>query len=270
MASRRMFSPEIVGSDAFIEMPVSAQVLYFHLGMRADDDGFVNPNITMRMTGANADDLRILLGKRFLIQFENGVVVVKHWRINNFIRKDRYKATNYIEQKNMLFVKDNMAYTLDKKQGLPIESVVWKSDAEVRLSLGQPVVNAGEVRIGKVRIGKDKKESSLSYLEKPPEDVLEVLSEKYFVSKKGVKMKAYDLFLYCQQKGKVYKNYKAFLENALRKDRVDLQNKFPLEKRVERKEEREVVSAEEQVKIEQRKREIKEGISKLIGNKKMV
>lgn len=155
-----MFNSEIVGSDAFIEMPVSAQVLYFHLGMRADDDGFVNPQITMRMMGANGDDLRILLAKRFLLQFENGVVVVKHWRINNFIRKDRYKETNYIELKSTLRVKDNGAYTLDNTQGLPIGEVPWKSDSERRLTVGQPSVNAGEVRLGKVRIGK--KESTPS------------------------------------------------------------------------------------------------------------
>ena len=150
-----MFSSDIVSSDAFIEMPVTSQCLYFHLGVRADDDGFVNPNITMRMVNASGDDLKILIAKRFLLPFQNGVVVVKHWRINNFIRKDRYKETNYTDEKQMLRVKDNMAYTLDESQGQPIALVPWKSDREVRLSLGQPTVNAGEGRVGKVRIGKD-------------------------------------------------------------------------------------------------------------------
>lgn len=152
-----MFSPDIVGSDSFIEMPVSAQVLYFHLGMRADDDGFVTPQITMRMIGANADDLRILLAKRFVLQFENGIIVIKHWRMNNFIRKDRYKPTNYIEQKKLLRVKENMAYTIDEKQGMPIEDVIWKSDVDVRSTIGQPkdntLVNAGKDRLGKDRLG---------------------------------------------------------------------------------------------------------------------
>lgn len=153
--ARRMFSSDIVSSDAFIEMPVTSQCLYFHLGVRADDDGFVNPNITMRMVNASGDDLKILIAKRFLLPFQNGVVVVKHWRINNFIRKDRYKETNYTDEKQMLRVKENMAYTLDESQGQPIALVPWKSDREVRLSLGQPLVNAGKVRVGKVRVGKD-------------------------------------------------------------------------------------------------------------------
>ena len=152
-----MFSPDIVGSDAFIEMPVTAQCLYFHLGMRADDDGFVNPQITMRMVGANGDDLKILIAKRFLLQFQNGVVVVKHWRINNFIRKDRYKETNYLDEKRQLRVKENQAYTLDENQGNPIYLVPWKSEADMRSTIGQPndstTVNAGKVRIGKDRIG---------------------------------------------------------------------------------------------------------------------
>lgn len=153
--AKRMFSDDITSSDAFLDMPDSSQNLYFHLGMRADDDGFVNPNITMRMIGANNDDLKILIAKRFLLQFENGVVVVKHWRINNFIRKDRYKPTNYIDEKNMLRVKENMAYTLDEGQGENIGLVPWKSDQERRSTNGQPMVNAGKVRIGKVRIVKE-------------------------------------------------------------------------------------------------------------------
>lgn len=147
-----MFSDDITSSDAFLDMPDSSQNLYFHLGMRADDDGFVNPNITMRMIGANNDDLKILIAKRFLLQFENGVVVVKHWRINNFIRKDRYKPTNYIDEKNVLRVKENMAYTLDKSQGEDIRSAPWKSDQELRLTSGQPMVNAGKVRLSKDRL----------------------------------------------------------------------------------------------------------------------
>src|SRR5271157_5587280 len=112
MAQKRMFSLDIVGSDAFLEMPTTSRELYFQLGMRADDDGFVNPQIIMRLLGANVDDLRVLIGKRFVLPFENGVIVMKHWRINNFIRKDRYKETLYLEQKKQLRVKTNNAYTL--------------------------------------------------------------------------------------------------------------------------------------------------------------
>ena len=111
MAQRRMFSMDIVASDAFLDMPVSSQTLYFHLGMYADDDGFVSPKKTMRLIGASDDDLKVLLGKRFLVAFKNGVVVVKHWKINNYIQKDRYHETKYLEEKRLLNIKENGSYT---------------------------------------------------------------------------------------------------------------------------------------------------------------
>ena len=86
MAERRMFALKIVDSDAFLDMPDSAQNLYFHLAMRADDDGFIsNPRKVMRMIGANEDNLKILLAKRFLLTFDTGIVVIKHWRLHNYI-----------------------------------------------------------------------------------------------------------------------------------------------------------------------------------------
>lgn len=111
MAQRRLFSPDIVESDAFLEMPTSTQALYFHLGMNADDDGFVNPKKIMRMMGAVDDDLKVLIGKRFVLPFENGVVVIKHWLVHNSIRKDRYHATQYREEKARLVVKEGGVYT---------------------------------------------------------------------------------------------------------------------------------------------------------------
>lgn len=109
-----MFAKTIIDSDAFLDMPMSAQALYFHLAMRADDEGFVNnPRKIMRMVGAGDDDAKILLAKRFLIQFDTGVVVIKHWRIHNYIQKDRFKPTVYKEERELLSVKDNGAYTLD-------------------------------------------------------------------------------------------------------------------------------------------------------------
>ena len=114
---RRLFSPEIVSSDAFLEMPISSQALYFHLAMNADDDGFVNPRKIMRMIGTQDDDLKVLLSKRFLLNFKSGVVVIKHWLIHNSIRKDRYKETRYLEEKNSIFIKDNMAYTDNPQEG---------------------------------------------------------------------------------------------------------------------------------------------------------
>ena len=112
MAERRMFAKTIIDSDAFLDMPTSAQALYFHMAMRADDDGFLNnPKKVQRMVGASDDDCKLLLAKRFLIAFESGVVVIKHWRIHNYIQKDRYKPTVYQEEKASLSLKDNGVYT---------------------------------------------------------------------------------------------------------------------------------------------------------------
>jgi hypothetical protein len=107
-----MFSKQIIDSDAFLEMPLSAQALYFHLSMRADDDGFVdNPKKIQKMVNASGDDLKLLMAKRYILTFESGVIVIKHWRIHNTLRNDRYKETVYLEEKAMLTVKDNKAYT---------------------------------------------------------------------------------------------------------------------------------------------------------------
>lgn len=112
MAERRMFTQKIVDSDAFLDMPLSTQALYFHLNMRADDDGFVNnPKKIQRMICASDDDLKLLIAKRFLLAFESGVVVIKHWRMHNLLRKDRYNPTQYQEYMNQLLLKDNGAYT---------------------------------------------------------------------------------------------------------------------------------------------------------------
>lgn len=112
MAEKRMFSKQIIDSDAFLEMPLSAQALYFHLSMRADDDGFVdNPKKIQRMVNASGDDLKLLIAKRYILTFESGVIVIKHWRIHNTLKTDRYKETVYLEEKSMLALKKNKSYT---------------------------------------------------------------------------------------------------------------------------------------------------------------
>ena len=114
MAERRMFAKTIIDSDAFLDMPLSTQSLYFHLAMRADDEGFINnPKKIQRMTGCSDDDLKLLCAKKFIIPFESGIVVIKHWRIHNYIQKDRFKETVYKEERQLLSVKKNGAYTLD-------------------------------------------------------------------------------------------------------------------------------------------------------------
>ncbi len=112
MAEKRMFAKSIVLSDAFLDMPMSARVLYFTLSMLADDDGFVgSPKAIMRQCGASQDDMMILLTKRFVLGFESGVLVIKHWLINNYLRKDRYSPTTYQEELASLMLDENNAYT---------------------------------------------------------------------------------------------------------------------------------------------------------------
>lgn len=120
MARKRMFDLEVVDTDLFLEMPQSTQNLYFHLSMRADDDGFVsNPKKIIRTIGANDDDLKILLSKQFIIPFESGVVVIRHWKLNNYLRKDRYTETIYKEEKRMLNEDENGVYNLNTSFGIP-------------------------------------------------------------------------------------------------------------------------------------------------------
>lgn len=147
MAERRMFTQKIVDSDFFLDLPLSSQCLYFHLNMRADDDGFINnPKRIQRMIGASEDDLKLLLAKRFVLGFDSGVIVIKHWRMHNLLRKDRYNPTQYQEEFQMLDLKDNGAYT--------------EAYTEVGNQLAtnwQPTGNqlAPQDRIGKDSIGKD-------------------------------------------------------------------------------------------------------------------
>ena len=120
MAERRMFAKTIIDSDAFLDMPLSSQALYFHLSMRADDDGFINnPKKIQRMIGGSDDDLKLLVLKRFVIPFESGVCVIKHWMIHNYIRSDRYKETVYQEEKRQLTIKGNKAKAMVLAQSSP-------------------------------------------------------------------------------------------------------------------------------------------------------
>lgn len=139
MAERRMFAKTIIDSDAFLDMPLSTQALYFHLSMRADDDGFLNnAKKIMRTIGANQNDYDLLIAKSFIIQFDDGICVIKHWRINNYLRSDRYKPTVYADQMKMLEVKENGRYSVKNGVGIP---------------LGIPDGNPGKDSIGKDSIG---------------------------------------------------------------------------------------------------------------------
>lgn len=141
MAERRMFAKKITESDAFLDMPSSTQMLYFHLSMNADDDGFVNnPKKIQRMCGASDDDFKLLIAKSFVLLFESGVIVIKHWKMHNYIQADRYRPTDYVEEKSMLGLKKNKAYTLD-------ESKMYTKCIQD--------VSVGKDSIGKISIDKD-------------------------------------------------------------------------------------------------------------------
>lgn len=146
MAERRMFAKTIVTSDAFLDMPASTRCLYFLLAMMADDDGFVNaPNSIMRQAGSTIDDLKLLITKRFVLTFNSGVIVIKHWKIHNLIQKDRYRETKYLEEKSTLRVDSKGAYTTEDGTLL---------DAEKER---KPLTEAQQKRLDA------KKESSLPY-----------------------------------------------------------------------------------------------------------
>ncbi|MCM6810552.1 conserved phage C-terminal domain-containing protein [Pediococcus pentosaceus] len=135
MVQRRMFSKKITDTDIFLDMPLSSQALYFHLNMHADDDGFVsNAKTVKRMIGSSDDDLKLLLTKNFIFAFESGVVVIKDWKIHNYIRKDTYNTTIYGDEKEQLAQDENGSYTLSPR------------------AVDEP---SPQVRLGKVRLGKD-------------------------------------------------------------------------------------------------------------------
>lgn len=135
MAERRMFAKTIIDSDAFLDMPLSTQALYFHLSMRGDDDGFINnPKKIQRMLGCTDDDVKLLIAKRFIIPFDSGVVVIKHWRIHNYIRADRYKETIYQQEKQQLVMKDDKGYKKLETIGIPTDNhMTYRLDTQVRL-----------------------------------------------------------------------------------------------------------------------------------------
>lgn len=148
MAERRMFAKTIIDSDAFLDMPLSAQALYFHLSMRADDDGFVNnPKKIQRMVGASDDDCKLLILKRFILTFESGVIVIKHWKIHNYIQKDRYKETVYLKEKSELAIDENNSYT---------ERIQNVSKLDTQVSIGKDRVSIDKDSIDKKENIKEK------------------------------------------------------------------------------------------------------------------
>lgn len=183
MAERRMFAKTIIDSDAFLDMPQSTQLLYFHLAMRADDDGFINnPKSIMRNAKCNDDDIKLLIAKKFIIPFDSGIVVIKHWKIHNYIAKDRYKETKYKEEKSTLMLDENKAYTQTPQ--MPCIQDVYNMDTQDRL--------------GKDRLGKVNDESAPTSQRFVAPSVAEV---KQYIEEKGYHVDAEQFVDFYDSKG---------------------------------------------------------------------
>lgn len=167
LAQRRMFSKEITTSDLFVEMPSSSRLLYFDLGMEADDEGFIgNARMLSRAYGASSDDLKLLATKGFIIMFPNGVTVVKDWNLNNKLRKDRIKPTIYTNEKELLTLDTKGSYQLDNQMA----TICQPNDNQM----------SAQYRLGKDRIGKDRIDnmSDKSDVPIPYSEIIDYLNEK--------------------------------------------------------------------------------------------
>lgn len=206
MAEKRMFAKTIIDSDAFLDMPTTSQLLYFHLSMRADDDGFINkPKSIMRMVGASDDDLKILFMKKFVIPFESGIVVIKHWRINNYIRQDMYHKTPYQDEFEQLMFDENGAYTLRTCNETVTNSLRNSNELTTQYRLDQK-------RIDKTRIEKHKYGQYKNVL--LSDDEMESLKKEFPDYQERIER----VSAYCASTGKSYKNYLATIRNWARKE----------------------------------------------------
>lgn len=209
MAERRMFAKNVIDSDLFLDMPLSTQALYFHLAMRADDDGFVNnPKKVLRMIGANEDSLKILIAKSFLIPFETGIVVIRHWKVHNYIRRDTYKPTAYAAEKALLSVDESDRY-------ISCNDDVTYSSRDCNETLTQD--RLGKERLGKVSIDKDKQKpqkhkfGEFNHV-KLTDDEYTRLCEDYGKDTADYYIRKVDE--YCEMKGKTYQNYNLAIRNT--------------------------------------------------------
>ena len=208
MAQKRMFDKSITNSDNFLELPDSSQILYFHLSMNADDDGFIdNWKSIMRMTGTKEDDLKILITKSYVIPFDSGVIVIRHWRMNNYLRTDRYKETTHKEEKKLLSLGENEEYLLQNKTGIPM------------------------VNPDKNRLDKNSIEEKEIYKEKKSygefQNVLLTKEEYRKLEKSNLLPYIEKLSSYIASKGKRYKSHYATILTWSRKDKTSENIELP-------------------------------------------
>ena len=217
MAERRMFAKTIIDSDAFLDMPLTTQALYFHLSMRADDEGFINnPKKIQRMLGCTDDDSRILIARQFLLPFESGVLVVKHWRIHNYIQRDRSKDTMYQNERKMLLVNPDKSYELTS-----VETDCIQNGYKMDTSCIQETENMDtQVRLGKVRLGKDR-EIYMRHQHGAYKNVL-LTDDEYEKLKKefsDYEQRIERLSEYMASTGKTYKSHLATIRSWARRDK---------------------------------------------------
>lgn len=204
MAQRRMLSKKITDTDLFLDMPLSTQALYFHMNMHADDDGFVgNPKKIMRSIGCSEDDFKLLIAKQFVIRFETGVCVIRHWKIHNYIATDRYNKTIFNDEKGGITTDDNKVY--QECNTNRIQDVVHS-------------VDTGKVRLGKVSKGKEEKKKPVKHKYGEFNHVLltdkeyEELPSKVDDREKWIRK----CDEYCERTGKTYQNYSLTMQGWYR------------------------------------------------------
>ena len=196
MAEKRMFTKKITESDSFLDLPMSSQCLYFHLNLQADDDGFVNnPKRIQRVIGASEDDLKLLIAKSFILVFESGVIVIKHWRMHNTLQSDRYHPTDYQEEFEQLGIKENKSYT-------------WKQ-------IGNNPFPENRLDKKRTDIDKDIKHKYGQYKNVLlSDDELETLKKEFPDFQDRIER----VSEYCASRGKSYRNYLATIRAWARKD----------------------------------------------------
>ena len=210
MARKRMFRLDVLETDAFMDMPLTAQALYFHLNMRADDDGFIgNPNQIVRSIGASADDLKLLIAKRFVLAFEDGVIVIKHWRLHNTLSQNRYHETNFIDDKAMLRIKDNKAYTFNNAYTPLCDDHLIEMSKRQTIDEQKTNIDGQKTDADKNSIEKKRKEKTIKAFIPPSLDDV-----KEYAQKRGNKVDAQKFFDYYtagnwkDAKGNPVKNWK--------------------------------------------------------------
>ena len=221
MAERRMFSKQIIDSDMFLDMPMSAQALYFHLAMRADDEGFLNnPSKIMKIVGANKNDMDMLIVKRFIIDFPSGIIVIKHWFMHNYIQNDRFKQTVYKDERLLLDRKENKVYTLRTEH---ID--LFSNDEKNTLGFNMDTqVSLEEYSLEELREEKKKEKTPISNIKHKHGALKNVFLTDEELEKLKSKFKDYqerieDLSIYIGSSGKKYESHYLTILNWDRRDK---------------------------------------------------